>query len=102
MAEGRSPKMRIALFAAGTKGANFLRSFNADATIELVVSYPSKGLQHDAYAEIQDICRAKGYKLLERTKVRPDDHASADLVFLIGWQWLSPEADQRFIVFHDS
>lgn len=94
--------MRIALFVAGPKGANFLRNFCGRETVDLVVSYASKGLQHDAYADIQAICRSKNYKLAERTDVRAADYAAADLVLLIGWQWMSSEVDRRFIVFHDS
>jgi methionyl-tRNA formyltransferase len=94
--------MRIALFVAGPKGVNFLRHFRSGAAVGLVVSYASKGLQPDAYADIEAICRAKNYKLAERTHVRAADYANADLVLLIGWQWLSSEVDRRFVVFHDS
>jgi methionyl-tRNA formyltransferase len=94
--------MRTALFVAGPKGVHFLRNLNTDVTIDLVVSYPTKGLQQDAYAEIREICSAKGYQLYHRTEVRPECYVSAELVFLIGWQWLSADVDQRFIVFHDS
>jgi methionyl-tRNA formyltransferase len=94
--------MKVALFVAGPKGANFLRYFNADVPIELVVSYPTKGFRQDSYAEIQNICRAKGYPLCDRSDARPQRYALADIVFLIGWQWLSADADPRFIVFHDS
>ena len=94
--------MRIALFVAGPKGADFLRNFCDRETVDLVVSYASRGLQHDAYADIQAICRSKNYKLAERTDVRAADYAAADLVLLIGWQWMSSEVDRRFIVFHDS
>jgi methionyl-tRNA formyltransferase len=94
--------MRIAVFAAGPKGANFLRNFRGHEAVDLVVSYPSKGLQTDAHGEIQGICRAKGHKFLGRDSVRSQDYASADLVLLIGWQWLSKEADRRFVIFHDS
>jgi methionyl-tRNA formyltransferase len=94
--------MRIALFVAGPKGANFLRNFRGGEAVDLVVSYASKGLQQDAYADIQAICRAKHYKLAERANVRAADYAAADLVLLIGWQWLSSEVDRRFVVFHDS
>ncbi len=94
--------MRIAVFAAGPKGANFLRNFRGHEAVDLVVSYPSKGLQTDSHAEIQGICRAKGHTLLERDNVRSQDYASADLILLIGWQWLTKEVDQRFVIFHDS
>ena len=94
--------MRIALLAAGPKGANFLRNFSRDEMVDLVVSYASKGLRHDAHAEIESICRRKGYKLSARENVRPEDYASADLILLIGWQWISTKLDQRFVVFHDS
>ncbi len=94
--------MKIALFVAGTKGANFLRNFNDDATVDLVVSYPSKALQHNAHADIQDLCRARNYKLVGRNDVRAEDYAAADLVLLAGWQWMSSDADRRFVVLHDS
>jgi methionyl-tRNA formyltransferase len=94
--------MRIALFVAGPKGANFLRNFSGNATVDFVVSYASKGLQADSYADIQSICQAKGYRLLGRESVLSEQYASADLVFLAGWQWLSKEVDRRFVIFHDS
>jgi len=94
--------MKIALFVAGPKGANFLRHFPDSEAVSLVVSYESKGLRHDAYAEIEGTCRTKGYRLLERKNVRPADHALADLVLLAGWQWITAEIDRRFVVLHDS
>jgi methionyl-tRNA formyltransferase len=94
--------MRIALLAAGPKGANFLRNFRGNASVDFVVSYASKGLQVDAHADIQSICWAKGYRLLGRENVHAQDYASVDLVLLAGWQWMSKELDRRFVVFHDS
>jgi methionyl-tRNA formyltransferase len=94
--------MKIALLTAGPKGANFLRNFCGNATVDFVVSYASKGLQVDAYADIQSICRAKGYRLLGRETVLRKHYASVDLVLLAGWQWLSKEVDRRFVIFHDS
>jgi methionyl-tRNA formyltransferase len=94
--------MRVALLAAGSKGANFLRNFRGNATVDFVVSYPNKGSEVDAHADIQGICRARGYRLLGRESVSAPDYASVDLVLLAGWQWLSKEIDRRFVVFHDS
>jgi methionyl-tRNA formyltransferase len=94
--------MKIVLFIAGPKGANFLRNFGVDATVDLVVSYPSKGLQHDAHADIEDLCRAKNYRLVGRSDVYAEDCAAADLVLLAGWQWMSSAVDRRFVVLHDS
>jgi methionyl-tRNA formyltransferase len=94
--------MRIALFAAGPKGANFLRNFRGDEFVDLVVSYAGQGLQYDAHAEIQSICQMKEYKLVGRENVRPEDYAFADLVLVIGWQWMLKDFDQRFLIFHDS
>src|SRR5215470_10289952 len=94
--------MRVALFVAGPKGANFLRHFGGNATVDLVVSYPSKGFQLDPYAEIQELCRARNYKLVGRDTVRREDYAAADLVLMAGWQWMASEVDRRFVVFHDS
>jgi methionyl-tRNA formyltransferase len=94
--------MPVALLVGGPKGANFLAHLHGDAAVACVVSYPSKGLQVDAHADIVDICRAKGYSLLARETLRPDDYAAADLVLLVGWQWMTKEVDRRFVVFHDS
>jgi methionyl-tRNA formyltransferase len=94
--------MRIALLAAGPKGANFLRNFRGNASVDFVVSYASKGLQVDAHADIQSVCQAKGYRLFGRGDVHAQDYASVDLVLMAGWQWMSKEADRRFVVFHDS
>lgn len=94
--------MRIAFFVAGPKGVNFLRNFCGRDVVDLVVSYASKGLQCDAYADIEAICRSKNYKLIERANVRAADYTAADLVLLIGWQWMSSEVDRRFVVFHNS
>jgi len=94
--------LEIALFVAGPKGANFLRNFPGKEAVALVVSYASKGLRYDAHAEVESICRAEGYRFSERNDVRPADYASADLVLLAGWQWITAEIDRRFIVLHDS
>ena len=94
--------LKIALFVAGSKGADFLRNFSSKEVVTLVASYKNKGLRHDAHAEIETICRTNGYRLVERKAVRPADYESVDLVLLAGWQWLTDEIDQRFVVFHDS
>ena len=94
--------MKIAVLAAGPKGLSLLRGLRADAAVEFVASYPSKGLQVDALADIRSICRERGYRLLDRDHARSDDYASVELVLLAGWQWLTKEVDKRFVVFHDS
>jgi methionyl-tRNA formyltransferase len=94
--------MKIALFVAGTKGISFLRSFSEHASVELVTSYPSKGLQHDAYSEIQALSETRRYRFRNKQQIRADDYMAAELVFLVGWQWLLTEIDDRFIVLHDS
>ncbi len=94
--------MRVVLLVAGPKGVNFLRGFNPDATVEHVVSYPTKGVRLDALAEIRSLCEAKGYRFCERVEVPDHTYKSSDLVLLIGWQFLLSEVDARFVVFHDS
>jgi methionyl-tRNA formyltransferase len=93
--------MGTVLFVAGPKGANFLQNFTGN-DVDFVVSYPSAGVRQDAYGDIQNICRARGYELLARDKVQTADYASAALVLLIGWQWITREVDRRFVIFHDS
>jgi methionyl-tRNA formyltransferase len=93
--------MGIVLFVAGPKGANFLQNF-AGNDVDFVVSYPSTGVLQNAFGDIESICRTKGHELVSRDKVQPADYASAMLVLLIGWQWITREVDRRFVIFHDS
>jgi methionyl-tRNA formyltransferase len=94
--------MRVALLVAGPKGVNFLRNFNPGATVEHVISHPTKGLRLDALAEIKSLCAARGYRFGERAEMAADAYKSADLVLLIGWQFLLSQLDGRFVVLHDS
>ncbi|CAO3440085.1 formyltransferase family protein [Azospirillum argentinense] len=104
---------RVSLFVAGTKGANLLRAlfdgpdapapgFFPLAQVHLVTSYSSSGLSHDPRAEIMEICRRYGLLYRDRHELKTTDYAASDLVLLAGWQYLLPDIDDRFIVFHDS
>lgn len=95
---------RIGLMVAGGKGLAFLRNYHRldQHQIAFVASYPSKGLRTDPYVEIREICRTRGYRLLERREVTHEVVAGVDLVFLAGWQYLIGFSDNRVIVLHDS
>jgi methionyl-tRNA formyltransferase len=92
---------------AGPKGAFFLRSIDPALDIVCVTSYPSRGLRYDAFAEIRALCeqRRLPYRDFESIKGR-EATIDADLIFMVGWQWLLSPADgnldERFIVLHDS
>jgi methionyl-tRNA formyltransferase len=93
--------MGIVLFVAGPKGANFLKMFSGN-DVDFIVSYPSVGVRQNSYEDIQSICKAKGYKFVSRDKLETTDYASATLILIIGWQWITREVDRRFVIFHDS
>jgi methionyl-tRNA formyltransferase len=94
--------MKIAFLIAGTKGLNFFRSFHEKATVEQVVSYASQGLQHEPHSEIKEICRSRNYRYSDRSALTSGLLADAALVFVAGWQWMLPQIDDRFVIFHDS
>lgn len=92
---------------AGPKGAFCLRSIDPALDVACVVSYPSRGLRYDALSEIRAFCekRSYPYRDFEAIKGR-ETELDADLIFMVGWQWLLSPADgkldERFIVLHDS
>ena len=93
---------RILICATGTKGLEFVRHALGSFDVCAVVSYPQSNVTDDAYQHIAALCKSSSIHCVEQK--RPDFNSLPpfDVCFLVGWQFLLPQTDQRFIVFHDS
>ncbi|MEX0267939.1 methionyl-tRNA formyltransferase [Leptolyngbyaceae cyanobacterium UHCC 1019] len=87
---------------AGFKGLNFLSKFHCTCQVEFVASYKALKAKYNFHDEIESICLHSGYKFLERKGLSDSVLASADLIFIAGWQYLISPIDKRYIVIHDS
>jgi methionyl-tRNA formyltransferase len=93
----------VFICAAGLKGAAFLNGIiNHCDTIGKVLTYRQDHDASDGFGTIKDTCRSRSIALAETRRPTHEDFAGADLVFLIGWQYLLPFSDPRLVVFHDS
>jgi methionyl-tRNA formyltransferase len=96
-------KVKVAAYVAGEKGRAFLDSLLDDASAEVsqVRSYAQPGTVDDSLSAIRAMCMSHGIELVvDKHGSRPAP-AEAELVFVVGWQFLLPP-DARMVVFHDS
>lgn len=94
--------MKIGLFIAGYKGLNFLKNIHLDHQIAWVCSYKSKGDIYGFSEEIKSLCLKENYTLIKRQNCNKEMWALADLIFVVGWQYILPSIDEKLIIFHDS
>jgi len=93
----------VFICAAGLKGASFLSGIIRQYdTIGKVFTYRQDRDASGGYETIKSICCNRSIAMIETHRPTHEDFAHADLVFLIGWQYLLPFSDPRLIVFHDS
>lgn len=94
--------VRVGLLISGFKGINFLRTIYNDCKISFVSSYLVKGTLDNAFDDIKSYCLKSRYKFIERQYLSKELLSEADIFFVVGWQFIINEVDDRFIVFHDS
>lgn len=94
--------LRILICASGVKGLNFLENIIRKWSISAVISYPQPNVTDDAYNAICHACETNNIKLVQATRPSLSSLEPFDLCFVIGWQYLFPEVNERVIVFHDS
>ena len=93
----------VFICATGLKGASFLSDIvRHHATIGKVFTYRQDRDASGGYETIKSICRDRSIAVVETHRPAHEDFADADLVFLVGWQYLLPFSDPRLVVFHDS
>ncbi|MHC4661418.1 MAG: formyltransferase family protein [Planctomycetota bacterium] len=93
---------KIGYLITGLKGLNFFRKIQNEAEVAFVCTYCDEKVVDDCFEKITLICRQHAYPLFGRSGVPPDLMRSAALVFVVGWQFLIDEVDDRFVIFHDS
>jgi len=90
---------------AGQKGHDFLcdilASPNGFSEIKGIVSYEQKDLGK-GFAEIRQVAASNGIQFHETKHPSRELLDTTDLVFLVGWQYLIPDPNDRVIAIHDS
>jgi methionyl-tRNA formyltransferase len=92
---------KIAFLIAGYKGYNFLKIIHKECKVACVVSYATEGTLDNSYDFIRKLCRKEKYNFFEKRDLDMGC-LKADLIFIVGWQYLLDKIDDRIIVFHDS
>ena len=93
----------VFICATGLKGASFLSDIvRHHATIGKVLASEQDRDASGGYETIKNICRDRSIAMVETHRPAHEDFAGADLVFLVGWQYLLPFSDPRLVVFHNS
>jgi methionyl-tRNA formyltransferase len=97
--------MKIGIFVAGFKGLNFLETLSLciqTNLIEFVCSYPNQGNASCTFTEIQTLCSIKNYNLYSRKVLDRQKLDAVEIIFVVGWQFIIDNTDDRYIIFHDS
>lgn len=95
--------MRIYVCVVGFKGEIFLaRLLNQQVPIAKVFSYQQRGDRSNAFDRIVSYCRSASVQAIDNYRPTIADLQDADLIFVVGWQYLMSVSDTRLIVFHDS
>jgi methionyl-tRNA formyltransferase len=96
----REKVIRPTVLATGYRGAAFVAGLVAAGVCPVrVVTYPQAGDQSGAFESLVRLCASHGIDVEESRRPRVD---SERLVFLVGWQFLLGEGNERCVVFHDS
>jgi methionyl-tRNA formyltransferase len=97
--------MKIGIFASGFKGLKFLENFHSrlpSASVKFVCSYSRVGDLYNFFENIQTICSDAKYQFYTRKELPSNILAEAEIIFVVGWQYIIHNSDQRYIIFHDS
>ena len=95
--------MQVYVCSAGLKGAVFINGLlHRRVPIAKVFSHHQADDRSKSFEDIVNICGSHRIPLGENRRPSAADFQGADLILLVGWQYLVPVADSRMIVFHDS
>ena len=92
----------VGLLITGFKGINFLEAICNDCNISFVSSYVVKGTLDNSFEDIKSFCLKNQFRFIERQYLSKTFFDEADIFFVVGWQFIIKEIDDRFIIFHDS
>jgi len=94
---------RVMICGAGLKASHFLGGLLTKGVKPArVVSYAQNGDVSHAFEKLRKACGANGIDFIENRAPKIFDFTDVDVIFMIGWQYLLPQTDERCIVFHDS
>jgi methionyl-tRNA formyltransferase len=94
--------MRVYVCGAALKGKVFIDGLRRRLPIARVFTYRQADDRSQSFDGITNLCRSLSIPVVESRRPSMADLEGADLVFVVGWQYLLPIADSRLIVFHDS
>jgi methionyl-tRNA formyltransferase len=95
--------MRVYVCVVGFKGEVFLDGMiRRRVPIAKAFTYRQENDRSEAFDRISALCRSLSIPITEERRPTIADLQNADLIFVIGWQYLLPFADPRLVVFHDS
>jgi len=95
--------MQIHVCVAGLKGSVFLDELLcSNVPLAKAFAYRQNDDRSQGFDKIAGLCNSYSIPLVETRRPTIAETSDADLVFFVGWQYLLPFEDDRFIVFHDS
>lgn len=92
----------VGILAVGAKGLNFTRDVLADLRVTFVQTYGSTTSTEPGVEHFERALSGTAISLRNSRTADPDDLASVDLVFAVGWQYLLTPAPPNLVVLHDS
>ena len=93
--------MKIGLMVCGLKGELVLQSLlQRNMRINFVCSYDDKSTSDKSFENIRSLCDEHEVPFLQRKDDLPS--YEVEKIFVIGWQFLIHEHQDKLIVFHDS
>jgi methionyl-tRNA formyltransferase len=94
--------MHVYVCCAGVRGEVFIDRLHHKVAVARAFTYPQANDRSNSFDRITALCRSLSIPIVERRRPSSADLQGADLVFVVGWQYLFPCVDDRLIVFHDS
>jgi len=96
----RSPRIRLA--CAGSKGLDFATAICASQKIDRIFAYEQSGTTRPTIAEFISLGKEAGIRVEAKKKLTGTDLSDADLIFVVGWQYMIENPPPSVVVLHDS
>lgn len=96
----RSPRIRLA--CAGSKGLNFAATICSSQKIDLIFAYEQSGTTRPTVSEFFSLGKESGIEVEAKRKLTNTDLSDADLIFVVGWQYMIENPPPSVVILHDS
>jgi len=94
--------IKVGFLVAGIKGFSFLARLKSACMPTLISSYQVKGTADDSFDQTVTLCSDYQFPFVHRRDLCKGFADAAELIFVVGWQYLLDNVDSRFVIFHDS